>query len=84
MWGLLEQRQYTEAQALWDEINAPLREYSAKVDTRSGGQGRVKKGLSYLMGKPAGSSRPPSKPLNIKELDELREILVGFGWPVVN
>ena len=84
MWGLLEQRRYTEAQALWDEINTPLREYSAKVDTRSGGQGRVKKGLSYLMGKPAGVSRPPSKPLNSKELDELREILVGFGWPVVN
>ena len=84
MWGLLEQGRDTEAQTLWDEINTPLREYSAKVDTRSGGQGRVKKGLSYLMGKPAGVSRPPSKPLNSKELDELREILVGFAWPVVN
>ena len=39
------------------------------------------------MGKPArgvGASRPPSKPLNEEELDELREILVGYGWPVVN
>ena len=36
------------------------------------------------MGKPAGASRPPSKPLNEEELDELREILAGLGWPVVN
>lgn len=84
LWELMESQQYDEAQILWDSVNDPLRDYSAKVDERSGGQGRVKKGLSYLMGKPAGSSRPPSKPLNKEELDELREILVGFGWPVVN
>ena len=84
IWDHLESGRYDEAQSLWDKVNDPLRDYSAKVDERSGGQGRVKKGLSYLMGKPAGASRPPSKPLNEKELDELRDILVGFGWPVVN
>ena len=84
IWELLESKRYDEADVLWDKINVPLRDYSAKVDARSGGQGRVKKGLSYLMGKPAGSSRPPSKPLNKEELDELRQVLVGFGWPVVN
>lgn len=84
LWDLLESHQYEAAQELWDKVNTPLREYSAKVDERSGGQARVKKGLSYLMGKPAGSSRPPSKPLSAEDLDELREILVGFGWPVVN
>lgn len=84
IWDLLESQQYEAAQELWDKVNTPLREYSAKVDERSGGQARVKKGLSYLMGKPAGSSRPPSKPLNAEDLDELREILKGFGWPVVN
>ena len=84
IWDHLEAGRYDEAQTLWDKVNNPLRDYSAKVDERSGGQGRVKKGLSYLMGKPAGASRPPSKPLNDEELDELREILVGFGWPVVN
>lgn len=84
LWDLLESQQYDAAQELWDKVNTPLREYSAKVDERSGGQARVKKGLSYLMGKPAGSSRPPSKPLNAEDIDELREILVGFGWPVVN
>jgi 4-hydroxy-tetrahydrodipicolinate synthase len=84
IWELVESKQYDEADVLWDKINVPLRDYSAKVDGRSGGQGRVKKGLSYLMGKPAGSSRLPSKPLNKEELDELRQVLVGFGWPVVN
>lgn len=84
LWDLLESQQYDAAQELWDKVNTPLREYSAKVDERSGGQARVKKGLSYLMGKPAGSSRPPSKPLDAEDIDELREILVGFGWPVVN
>ena len=84
VWDLLESQQYDAAQELWDKVNNPLREYSAKVDERSGGQARVKKGLSYLMGKPAGSSRPPSKPLSAGEIDELREIIAGFGWPVVN
>ena len=28
------------------------------------------------------SKAPPSKPLNEAEIGELREILVGFGWPV--
>ena len=84
IWDHMESGRYDEAQTLWDKVNTPLRDYSAKVDERSGGQGRVKKGISYLMGKPAGASRPPSKPLNEEELDELREILVGYGWPVVN
>ncbi len=84
LWELLESKKYDEAQTLWDKVNDPLREYSAKADARSGGQGRVKKGLSYLMGKPVGSSRPPSKPLSEQDIDELREILVGLGWPVVN
>ena len=84
IWDHMESGRYDEAQTIWDQVNNPLRDYSAKVDERSGGQGRVKKGLSYLMGKPAGASRPPSKPLNEGELDELRDILVGFGWPVVN
>ncbi len=82
IWDLMESGQYDEAQTLFDSVNEPLREFSAKTDARSGGQGRVKKGISALMGQPAGDSRPPSKPLNQEEVDELREILVGFGWPV--
>ena len=82
VWDLMESKQYEEAQALHDSVNGPLREFGGKLDVRSGGQGRLKKGIMALMGQPVGSSRPPSKPLNDAEMDELREILVGFGWPV--
>ena len=82
VWDLLESRQYDEAEALEASVNEPLRKFSAKVDARSGGQGRVKKGIMALMGQPAGASRPPSKPLSEVEIAELREVLIGFGWPV--
>ena len=82
VWELLESNQYEKAEELFESVDRPLREYAARVDERSGGQARVKKGLMALMGLPVGASRPPSKPLNEKEMDELREILRGFGWPV--
>ena len=82
VWELLESKRYDEAQELFDSVNTPLRDYSARVDGRSGGQGRVKKGIMALMGQPVGASRPPSKPLNEQEMDDLREVLLSFGWPV--
>ena len=82
VWDLLESRQYDEAEALEASVNEPLRKFSAKVDARSGGQGRVKKGIMALMGQSAGASRPPSKPLSEVEIAELREVLIGVGWPV--
>lgn len=84
VWELMENKQYDEAQKLHDSVNGPLRVFSEKVDERSGGQGRVKKGLMALMGQPVGTSRPPSKPLNESELEELRQILLSFGWPVAS
>jgi dihydrodipicolinate synthase/N-acetylneuraminate lyase len=82
LWELLESKQYAEAEALNERVDKPLREFLGKVDARSGGQARVKKGIMALMGQPVGASRPPSKPLNEEELEELRQILLGFGWPV--
>ena len=81
IWDLLESKRYDEAKTLFDSVNEPLRAFAEKLDRRSGGQGRLKKGMMALMGQPVGSSRPPSKPLNQEEMDELREILVSFGWP---
>ena len=40
--------------------------------------------MMEVMGNSCGVSRPPSEPLLKSEIDELREILRGFGWPVVN
>ena len=82
IWDLLESKQYDEAQTLYDSVNDPLRDFAEKLGQRSGGQARLKKGIMSLMGQPVGSSRPPSKPLNAAEMEELRGILEGFGWPV--
>ena len=82
VWELTESKQYDEAQKLYDSVNEPLREFAERADARSGGQARVKKGIMALMGQPAGWSRPPSKPLNADEMEELRQILLSFGWPV--
>ena len=82
VWELLEKGKYDEAEALNDSVEVPLRALYEKIDQRSGGQGRLKKGMMALMGQPVGASRPPSKPMNLEELEELHQLLVGFDWPV--
>jgi 4-hydroxy-tetrahydrodipicolinate synthase len=82
IWELLEHQQYDQAQALFDQVNTPLRDLYAKFAEKSGGQARLKKGMMALMGMPMGASRPPSLPLNDEEMAELRELLLRFGWPV--
>ena len=82
VWELMESKNYDEARKLHESVNEPLRKISSIIDERSGGQGRVKKGMMALMGQACGSSRPTSKPLNESDIDQLRETLVSFGWPV--
>ena len=79
---LLESGQYDEGQALWDSMSEPLEKFYAKVSLRCGGQAREKKGVMAVMGHPVGAMRPPSGPLSDAEMAELRDILVGIGWPV--
>ena len=79
---LLESGQYDEAQAMWDKLVVPLEKFYGKIVKRSGGQARMKKGVMAVMGHPMGSQRPPSLPLSDEELEELRQILLGIGWPV--
>ena len=82
IWALLEGRRHDEAQSLIDTVDAPMNDFYEKVSKRSGGQSRVKKGLMAVMGRPVGSMRPPSEPLNDEELEELRQIVSKAGWPV--
>ena len=82
VWELLESRQYDEAQALWDSVDPQLGEFYLKITRRSGGGGRLKKAMMAIMGRPIGESRPPSQPLNNQEMTELRELMIGWGWPV--
>ena len=82
VWELLENKQYDDATALVESVDAPLRDFYEKVSSRTGGQGVVKKGIMALMGQQVGASRPPSEPLTLIEMEELRGILLSFGWPV--
>ena len=83
VWKLIENGQYDEAERLHNSVNEPLRAFYTKVSQRTGGQAVLKKGITAIMGQPAGASRPPSKPLTSNEMEELRQILFGFGWPVI-
>ena len=84
VWELLETKQYDEGQALFDKVNDPLRDLYAKQCEISGGQARLKKAMMAIMGLPMGASRPPSMPLSEEEVAEVREVMIGFGWPVKN
>ena len=83
VWELAENGQYEECQALHESADIPLRKLYAKFEQASGGQARLKKGIMALMGQPVGASRPPSKPLSPEETEELRQVMVNLGWPVV-
>ena len=64
-------------------MNTPLDTFHSKIYRRSGGDARLPKGLMTVMGQAAGAPRPPSEPLNQEELRELRELAIGWGWPVL-
>ena len=82
MWDLLEAGEYDKAQALSDAVDLPLQALAAKMHERSGGQARFKKAVMNAMGHRVGHQRPPTLPPSEREMDELRELLSGFGWPV--
>ena len=82
IWDLMENKKYDEARELYKKVDEPLRKLNEKLNQRSGGQGRIVKGMMALMGLPCGASRPPSEPMDVNELNQLRDCLVSFGWPV--
>lgn len=82
VWELMESGKYAEAEEMYYRVQGPLREFGEKISVRSGGQGRIDKQLMAMMGRPVGSSRPPSKPLNGEETSELRRLVESFGWPL--
>lgn len=82
VWDLMEEGKYEEARTLWFSVYDQLSEFYAKTGAISGGQARVKKGMMKVMGMDIGDSRPPSEPLSEAEIDELRHMLIGFGFPV--
>jgi 4-hydroxy-tetrahydrodipicolinate synthase len=83
VWDLCQDGKYEEAQALFDSVKNPLRDFMAKSAMRSGGY-RVLKGHMAVVGRPVGPPRPPTLPLDDAELAELRELTAGLGWPVAS
>lgn len=83
VWELLETRRYDEAQELIDSVHGPLRAFTARASRKSGGY-RTPKALMDVMGRPVGPPRPPTLPVEGQELEELREVIAGLGWPVAD
>ena len=81
IWELLESGSYDEAQELFDSVVPKLRAFGASVGKRSGHKGGAK-AMMRLMGRPVGQQRPPAEPLDEQEMAELRDLVVGFGWPL--
>ena len=82
LWDLMEAGRYDEAQAAWDKVNVPLVEFYRPILQKSGGESRIAKAMSEVMGLPMGPPRPPSIPLSKDEIAGLRELMTGWGWPV--
>ncbi len=82
LWDLMEAGRYGEAQAEWDTVNGSLVEFRGPILQKSGGDSRIAKAMSEIMGLPMGPPRPPSIPLSEEEMARLRELMIGWGWPV--
>ncbi len=81
IWDLMEEGRYDEAQRLFDSVVPKLRAFGSRIKERSGHSGGAK-AVMALMGRPIGLPRPPSEPLDERETAELRDLVIGFGWPV--
>jgi len=80
IWDALELGNYDQAQAEFDRVTLPLRQFMAASAQRSGGY-RVFKGTMAAVGRPVGPPRPPTLPLDDAELSDLRNLVASFGWP---
>ncbi|MCH2321681.1 MAG: dihydrodipicolinate synthase family protein [SAR202 cluster bacterium] len=79
---LLRAGQYEKADEAYCRVYRPIEAIYAKLHERTGGQSLIMKGLAEVMGHKVGASRPPSKPLTVEEMTELRTLATSWGWPV--
>jgi dihydrodipicolinate synthase/N-acetylneuraminate lyase len=79
VWRLLEAQRYAEAQAKIDRVKEALAEVQAKSWARSAGY-RFAKGMLAALGQPVGPTRPPTLPMDEKEIAELKGVLKDLGW----
>ena len=79
---MLNKGLYDKAQIEWDKVMIPFGKFSAKTLAINGGEGKIEKAMSEIMGLPMGPPRPPSLPLNDNEMAELKSLMTSWGWPV--
>lgn len=79
---LMEEGKYEEAYDMTETMNFPWVKFRGKMSKRTGGEANVVKAALEMVGLQAGPPRPPTRPLNDEERDELREILEEGGAPV--
>ena len=82
IWEMLNEGLYDKAQIEWDKVMVPFGKFSAKTLAINGGEGKIEKAMSEIMGLPMGPPRPPSLPLNENEMGELKSLMTSWGWPV--
>ena len=83
-WDMVLEGRYEEAEAQWDAVVRPLRVLAQKWARISGGEGSFEKALQENMGIPMGPPRPPSIPVDAENMKELKQAMIGWGWPVPN
>ena len=82
IWEMVKEGLYDKAQNEWDKVMIPFGKFSAKTTAINGGEGKIEKAMSEIMGLPMGPPRPPSLPLNANEMAELKSLMTSWGWPV--
>ena len=82
IWEMMNKGLYDKAQIEWDKVMIPFGKFSAKTLAINGGEGKIEKAMSEIMGLPMGPPRPPSLPLNDNEMAELKSLMTSWGWPV--
>jgi len=82
VWELLENGKYGEAQTEIDQAKNAMGPWGEKYSKRSGGYWQVKAYMA-AMGRPVGPPRPPTIGATEEMIQEMRNIFVGMGWPVI-
>jgi 4-hydroxy-tetrahydrodipicolinate synthase len=84
LYALTREGKYSECIELMRTADWPFIDFREKMAARTSGEGSVVRAALELCGMPGGPSRSPARELTQEERDELREILVRIGAPVVD
>ena len=63
-------------------VLVPLVTFQERILQVSGSDVKVEKTMSEIMGIPMGPPTLPSIGLTPSKMEELRNLMIGFGWPL--